>query len=100
MELQSGIRHIDAGFLKRFLKAAKVLRDAVNERAFHIEDVTREHAGLAKSEEYPVTAREIATGSLRAAARGQGRAKGTSCGDGTPRAHVRLVAARNDIGGT
>jgi len=65
MELQSGIRHIDAGFLKRFLKAAKVLRDAVNERA--IEDVTREHAGLAKSEEYPVTAREIATGSLRAA---------------------------------
>ncbi|WP_426532857.1 hypothetical protein [Bradyrhizobium sp. McL0615] len=79
MELQSGIRHIDAGFLKRFLKAAKVLRDAVDERAFHIEDVTREH-GLAKSEEYPVTAREIATGSLRAAARGQGRAKGTSCG--------------------
>jgi hypothetical protein len=75
MELQSGVRHIDAGFLKRFLKAAKVLRDAVNERAFHIEDVTREHAGLAKSEEYPVTAREIATGSLRAAARG-----GTSCG--------------------
>jgi hypothetical protein len=78
MELQSGVRHIDAGFLKRFLKAAKVLRDAVNERAFHIEDVTREHAGLAKSEEYPVTAREIATGSLRAAARGG--AKGTSCG--------------------
>jgi hypothetical protein len=34
MELQSGVRHIDAGFLKRFLKAAKVLRDAVNERAF------------------------------------------------------------------
>ena len=58
---------VDAGFLMRFLKAAKVLRDAVNERAFHIEDVTREHAGLAKSEEYPVTAREIATGSLRAA---------------------------------
>jgi hypothetical protein len=29
IELQSGIRHIDAGFLKRFLKAAKVLRDAV-----------------------------------------------------------------------
>jgi hypothetical protein len=24
MELQSGVRHIDAGFLKRFLKAAKV----------------------------------------------------------------------------
>ena len=45
MELQSGVRHIDAGFLKRFLKAAKVLRDAVNERAFHIEDVTREHVG-------------------------------------------------------
>ena len=79
MELQSGIRHIDAGFLKRFLKAAKVC-GTLNERAFHIEDLTREHAGLAKSEEYPVTAREIATGSLRAAARGQGRAKGTSSG--------------------
>jgi hypothetical protein len=46
VELQGLIRHIDARFLKCFLKAAQVLRDAVNERAFNIKDIAREHTGL------------------------------------------------------
>jgi hypothetical protein len=48
LKLQGRRRHIDARFFKRFLQAAKVLRDAVNERAFHIEDIAREHTGTAK----------------------------------------------------
>jgi hypothetical protein len=46
VELQRLIRHSDARSLKRFLKAAQILRDAVHERAFNIEDIARKHCSL------------------------------------------------------
>jgi len=47
VQLQGCIRNLEAGLLKRFLKAAEVLRHAVNKGALNIENIAREHIDLA-----------------------------------------------------
>ena len=47
VQLRGRIRYIETGLSKRFLKAAQVLRHAVNKSALDIEDIAREHIDLA-----------------------------------------------------
>src|SRR4029077_385606 len=52
VQLRGRIRYIETGLSKRFLKAAQVLRHAVNKSALDIEDIAREHIDLAVVRDY------------------------------------------------